>query len=44
MSTDTAVLLVLADMQRTIEALRAENADLRQSLADLNRSEDRHRD
>lgn len=37
MSTDTAVLLVLADMQRTIEALRAENADLRQSLADLNR-------
>lgn len=34
MSTDTAVLLVLADMQRTIEALRAENAQLRQTLAE----------
>ena len=34
MTTDTAVLLILADMQRTIEALRAENAELRQALAE----------
>lgn len=34
MSTDTAVLLLLADMQRTIEALKAENAELRQMLAE----------
>lgn len=34
MQNDTAILLVLADMQRTIEALRAENAELRQSLTD----------
>lgn len=34
MSTDTAVLLLLADMQRTIEALKAENVQLRQVLAE----------
>jgi len=29
MNTDTAILLLLADMQRQIEALKAENAALK---------------
>ena len=32
MNTDTAVLMLLADLERTIEALRAENVLLRQQL------------
>lgn len=32
MMTDTAVLLLLADLQRIIEELRAENASLRQQV------------
>lgn len=32
MNNDTALILLLADMQRQIEALRAENAELRQAL------------
>ena len=32
MNNDTALVLLLADRQREIEALRAENADLHQAL------------
>ena len=34
MNTDTAVLILLADMQRLIEALRAENAGLHTHLVE----------
>lgn len=34
MNTDTAILLLLAEMQRTIEALKAENAELRKARAE----------
>lgn len=34
MTTDTAILMLMADMQRTIEALREENAQLRQALSE----------
>ena len=33
MTTDTAILMLLADQQRVIEALRQEVAQLRQALA-----------
>jgi len=32
MTTDTAILMLLADMQRQIEALKAENAALREQI------------
>jgi len=32
MTTDTAILLLLADLQRQIEALKAENAALREQI------------
>jgi cell division protein FtsB len=32
MNTDTAILLLLADLQRQIEALKAENAALREQI------------
>lgn len=31
MTTDTAILMLLADMQRQIEALKAENTALREA-------------
>ena len=40
MSNDTAILILLADQQRTIEALRAENAQLRQTLAERSAERD----
>jgi len=32
MNTDTAILMLLADLQRQVEALRAENAALREQI------------
>jgi hypothetical protein len=33
MNTDTAILLLLADLQRQVEGLKAENATLREQVA-----------
>jgi len=33
MTTDTAILLLLSDLQRQIEALKAENAALREQVS-----------
>lgn len=33
MSNDSAILLLLADLRREVEALRVENAALREALA-----------
>jgi hypothetical protein len=32
MTTDTAILMLLADLQRQVEALKAENASLREQV------------
>jgi hypothetical protein len=32
MNTDTAILLLLADLQRQVEALKAENVSLREQI------------
>lgn len=34
MTVDAAILMLLADLQRTIEALRAENVQLREALTE----------
>lgn len=35
MGTDTAILLLLADLQRQVEALKVENATLREQIPEL---------
>lgn len=41
MSTDSAILLMLAEQRQTIAALEAENAALRRQVADLSEPESR---